>query len=97
MPTLKYIWVIGGGQLQVPLIHEARKLGYSIIITDGNQNCICSELADIFKTVDIFDINAHILLYEQVFKKNFSIKIDGVLAAGIDAHQTMAYLSKHLG
>lgn len=97
MKFSKYIWIIGGGQLQVPLIEEAKKLGYSTIVTDANPNCICRDLADIFETVDIFDIDSNILLYEELFKSNLSIKIVGVLAAGIDAHQTMAYLSKHIG
>lgn len=97
MKFTKYIWIIGGGQLQVPLVEEAKKLGYSTIITDANPNCVCRDFADIFENVDIFDIESNILLYEKSFKTNLSIKIVGVLAAGIDAHQTMAYLSKHIG
>lgn len=94
---LKYIWIIGGGQLQVPLIDEAKKLGYSVIVTDVNPNCVCRDIADIFERVDIFDIESHILLYERSFKNNSLIKIIGILAAGIDAHQTMAYLCNHIG
>ena len=97
MKSLKYIWIIGGGQLQVPLIEEAKKLGYSTIVTDINPNCVCSDIADIFKTVDIFDIESNISLYEQSFKTDLSIEIVGVLAAGIDGHQIMAYLSNHMG
>ena len=93
----KYIWIIGGGQLQIPLVEEAKKLGYSTIVTDVNPNCVCSDIADIFETVDIFDIESNISLYERSFKTDLSIEIAGVLAAGIDAHQTMAYLSNHMG
>jgi biotin carboxylase len=97
MKLSKYIWIIGGGQLQIPLVEEAKKLGYSTIVTDVNPNCVCSDIADIFETVDIFDIESNISLYERSFKTNLSIEIAGVLAAGIDAHQTMAYLSNHIG
>ena len=97
MKLLKYIWIIGGGQLQIPLIEEAKKLGYSTIVTDINPNCVCSDIADIFETVDIFDIESNISLYERSFKTDLSIEIVGVLAAGIDGHQTMAYLSNHMG
>jgi len=97
MKLLKYIWIIGGGQLQIPLVEEAKKLGYSTIVTDVNPNCVCSDIADIFETVDIFDIESNISLYERSFKTDLSIEIAGVLAAGIDAHQTMAYLSNHMG
>ena len=93
----KYIWIIGGGQLQIPLVEEAKKLGYSTIVTDVNPNCVCSDIADIFETVDIFDIESNISLYERSFKTDLSIEIVGVLAAGIDGHQTMAYLSNHMG
>lgn len=95
--TLEYIWIIGGGQLQVPLIHEAKKLGYSVIVTDVNPNCACRDIADIFEPVDIYDIESNILLYERSFKNNGSLKIIGILAAGIEAHQTMAYLCNHIG
>ncbi|MDA7457694.1 ATP-grasp domain-containing protein [Candidatus Pelagibacter ubique] len=97
MKFSKYIWIIGGGQLQIPLVEEAKKLGYSTIVTDVNPNCVCSDIADIFETVDIFDIESNISLYERSFKTDLSIEIAGVLAAGIDAHQTMAYLSNHMG
>ena len=38
--------IIGGGQLQIPLVEEAKKLGYSTIVTDVNPNCVCSDIAD---------------------------------------------------
>lgn len=97
MTSLKYIWIIGGGQLQVPLIDEVKKLGFQTIVTDANSKCICRDLADIFFELDIFDIDSHIKCYEQSLKNNSNLKIVGVLAAGIDAHQTMAYLSEHIG
>ena len=75
MKLLKYIWIIGGGQLQIPLIEEAKKLGYSTIVTDINPNCVCSDIADIFKNVDIFDIESNISLYERSFKTDLSIEI----------------------
>ena len=52
-------------------------------------------LCDLFFELDIFDIDGHIKLYEDRIKK-LDINILGVLAAGIDAHQTMAYLNKYL-
>ena len=55
--TQKYFWIIGGGILQVPLIKEAKKLNYKIIVTDADENCICKELASCFETIDIFDID----------------------------------------
>ena len=55
-----YFWVIGGGVLQVPVVEEAKRIGLRVIVSDGNPNCQCSELADVFWPVDIFDIDEHL-------------------------------------
>jgi biotin carboxylase len=89
-----YFWIIGGGQMQVPLIEEVSLLGMRSIVTDLNPRCVCSSLADKFFALDIFDIQGHLRLADQLIKEN--IKIRGVLAAGIDAPETMARLAQHL-
>jgi biotin carboxylase len=89
-----YYWVIGGGAMQIPLIEEAKKFGFKIIVSDLSSNCICKPFADIFFNIDIFDINLHIKKADEVI--SFGNKIVGVLAAGIDAPETMASLSLYL-
>lgn len=89
-----YFWIIGGGQMQVPIIEEASRLGMSSIVTDLNPGCICALLADKFFSLDIFDIDGHLLLADKLI--NEDIKIRGVLAAGIDAPETMARLAQHM-
>ena len=37
---IKFFWVIGGGLLQIPLIEEIKKLGYKVIVSDKNRNCV---------------------------------------------------------
>jgi len=90
-----YFWTIGGGVLQLPLIEEARKLNYEIIVTDGDANCICRDKASYFKAIDIFNIDEHINFARELVSKGVVIK--GVLAAGIDAPETMAKVAEHLG
>ncbi len=80
--------------MQVPLIEEVSLLGMRSIVTDLNPRCVCSSLADKFFALDIFDIQGHLRLADQLIKEN--IKIRGVLAAGIDAPETMARLAQHL-
>lgn len=94
MEEIDYFWVIGGGEMQIPVIDEARKLGLKIICSDLNPNCVCAPLADLFFPIDVFDIEAHILKAMEVSK---TLHIAGVLAAGIDAPETMAYLARVLG
>ena len=91
----KFFWVIGGGLLQIPLIEEIKKLGYKVIVSDKTRNCVCSKKADVFFEVDIYDVPKHLEIARE-FEKSKG-KIDGVLAAGIDAPETMAVLAKELG
>lgn len=90
-----FFWVIGGGLLQLPLISEAKRLGYKVIVSDRNPSCVCAKYTDIFLKIDIFDLQKHL---EKAFRlKSSGIKISGVLAAGIDATVTMAVLARSLG
>ncbi len=92
--SIDYIWIIGGGILQIPLIKESKKLGLNTIVSDANNKCVCANEADIFVEIDIFDIDGHIKK-AQKFKES-NIKISGVLAAGIDAPETMTRISEYL-
>ena len=91
----KWLWVIGGGLLQIPLIEEARTLNLKILVTDMSSFCPARDLADRFEAVDIFDITANLNLCKQLIDENMAIA--GVLAAGIDAPETMAKLNEYLG
>ena len=88
----KYLWVIGGGALQIPLIQEANRLGLQTVVSDYNAKCVAREYADIFVEIDIFDIHAHINSLQSC-----QLNIVGVLAAGIDAPETMAAMNEYLG
>ncbi len=87
----EYLWVIGGAELQIPLIKEAKKLGLKTIVSDLNPDCVARKMADIFAHIDIFDTLAHI-----EYIKLHNLNIIGVLAAGIDVPETMAALNEHL-
>jgi len=89
--TNNFLWVIGGSILQIPLIIEANKLGLKTIVSDINKNCVAKKYADKFVTLDIFDIEGHIQ-----YLNNTDLNIVGVLAAGIDAPETMAAMNQSL-
>jgi biotin carboxylase len=88
-------WIIGGGLLQVPLVKEVRALGYSPLVSDGDALCVCAPLADRFLAIDIFDIEGHLREADRL--QAGGDHIAAVLAAGIDAPETMAALNDHLG
>jgi biotin carboxylase len=94
MKKVDYFWVIGGGEMQIPVIDEARSLGLKIICSDLSASCACAQLADIFFPIDVFDIDAHVLKAIEISK---TLHIAGVLAAGIDAPETMACIAQALG
>src|SRR4051812_47299051 len=94
MATSEYFWVIGGGLLQIPLIDEVRSLGYKVIVSDGSASCFCRDKADVFFEIDIFNIPKHLEAAEEFEREGH--RIAAVLAAGIDAPETMAVLAQKL-
>jgi biotin carboxylase len=90
-----HFWIIGGGAMQLPLIQEAAELGLRSIVTDRDPHCLCAAHADLFEPLDVFDIPGHLHLADALQARG--IAISGVLAAGIDAPETMAALARHLG
>jgi biotin carboxylase len=90
-----YFWVIGGGLLQVPLIEEVRSLGFRVIVSDRNEQCVCRDQSDLFLPLDIFDVDGHVAAARAM--DGSGVSIAGVLAAGIDAPETMAVLAERLG
>jgi biotin carboxylase len=89
-----YYWVIGGGLMQVPIIENLKSKKIKSIVTDASKECICAELADIFEAIDIFDIQRHLHFAKELKKRG--INVVGVLAAGIDAPETMSRIGEFL-
>ena len=87
-----YIWVIGGGLMQYPVIEEVKKMGYMTIVSDADKDCVCASKADIFLNVDIFDVDGHVKASEGM-----EDSLMGVFACGIDAPVTASTLAKRFG
>ncbi len=90
---LDAIIIIAGGRLQIPAVEEARKLKLKTIVTDGNKNAICSNLADQFYNIDIFNIPKHLELIKKIMN---DVNIKGVFTEGSEATITVAELAKYL-
>jgi biotin carboxylase len=87
-------WVIGGGLMQIPLVHEAKALGYRTVVSDRDPHCPARQHANFFAERDIFDIDGHL---EAARELGGPDAIAAVLAAGIDAPETMAVMARELG
>ena len=83
----KTILVIGGGILQVPLVEEAQKMNFDVIVSDLDAACPCRELADRFWEIDVFNSTEHVE-HARTLLVQESVQLVGAIAAGIDAIET---------
>ena len=88
------IWLVAGGQMQLPIAQHIKSLGYSLLLSDNDIDCNCKFLADKFIQIDTFDISGHIEKAEQLAHK---YKILAAVTVAADCHETVANICKKLG
>ncbi len=64
---MKRIMLIGGGIQEIPAVKTAQSLGYSVLVTDKNDNAPCFEYADRTAVIDGRDIER--LIFEAFMYK----------------------------
>ena len=84
----EFIWLVAGGTMQIPLAKEIKERGYNLLVTDGNPDAPCRELADQFVVVDTYDIFAHLNLAQSLKERPVA-----VLTAGADVGPTVSALT----
>lgn len=88
----KYVWIVAGGIMQVPLIKEVKSRGYKVFCTDGNSRCPGTNLSDQFVCLDTYDVYGHIDLAASMSDKPIA-----VLTAGADVGPTVSAIAEELG
>ena len=88
------IWLFSGGPMQKHAAKKIIELGYQLILTDIDSNCVCAKYADEFIVCDTFDFKANLEAADKL-KDNYHISAIVTLAA--DCHETVALVNKHLG
>ncbi len=88
----EWVWVIGGGLIQLLVIQEAKRRGYKVLVSDLNPLCQGSICADEFIALDTYDARAH-LEYAKQNKGRFA----GILTYGADVGPTVSLVAKELG
>lgn len=91
----KWLWVLGGGQMQLPVVHKAHEMGYKVIVSDMSDKCICKDIADAFFDIDIFNIEGHMSQLTHCIEQ-LHYSIDGVVCIGVDCPETAATMQTHL-
>lgn len=83
--------IIGAGLLQVPLIHEAKRMGLSVIVTDSNPMAPGVQVADAFFPASTYDIE-ETLAYLPAMQAAHALR--GVCTAGADVAPTVAAVAE---
>ncbi len=92
----EYVWVIGGGAFHALLVKEAKAMGYGVILSDRNIDCVAANHADIFLAIAIHDIKGHI---EEALRlrAGHCIKVAAVIAIEAGHGVITAVLARTLG
>lgn len=85
----KTLWMVAGGDMQIPAAFYAKKNGYNLVVSDKNPNAPCKKYAKKFFCIDIVDLKKNEII-EKFLKKNLS----GIFIIGSDAHYTCNYFAK---
>lgn len=88
------ILILGGGQMQIPAIVHAKRMGLTVIVADADPTVPGAGMADHFERVDLKDREA---MLETARKYRERGALDGVFTAGTDFSATVAYVAERLG
>lgn len=94
MKNTKYLMIIGGGILQVPLIQTASAMSVKTIVTDYDPNAYGLKIADYPTLMSTRDVDGTVRIAKEISKK---IPIHGVMTVGTDASKTVAAVANALG
>lgn len=93
----EFIWLIGGSEMSVPMCKEIKRRGYKLLLTDGNPVCYCKQFADLFHTLNVYDVKANLNFARSLPEcLGSGAEIAAVLTIGTDAGPTVSALSDFL-
>ncbi len=88
---MKKIFILGGSDLQLDLILEAKKMFFYTIVLDMNKDCLGKKYCDEFLEINILD-------KERVLEKAKEYKIDVILTSATEAGNiTACWVGEKLG
>jgi biotin carboxylase len=85
------VFLLGGGLMQLPMIAEAKRMGFVCHLADGNADCPGREHVEVFHHVDLRDTEGLL----EVARGIPGLK--GVFTAGTDFSRSVAHVAEHLG
>lgn len=87
---MKKLLILGAGQMQVPIIALAKKLGYCTVVADYDPKAPGFKYADVVSTISTID-------KEDVLKLAQDEKVDGLLTTSDYPVRVVSYVGEKLG
>ena len=91
----QWVWIIGAGLMQLPIIEAAKTRGYAVMITDRNPQAPGIARSDDFHQIDTYDVAGHLKLAERLSKAHRPIV--ACVADAIDVGHVSAASADYLG
>jgi cysteine synthase A len=88
------IWLFAGGAMQEYAARRILELGYKLILTDRDPDCVCARYASEFVELDTFDQDGNAAAARRLRTK-YAIAAGITVAA--DCHETVAIVNRGLG
>lgn len=94
-----YVWLIGGGRLQLPMACEIIRRGFALLVTDREIHCDVREFLDEFvsgATYTVIPIDTYAVDLHVAMARNLTPKPIAVLTAGADVGPTVSAVAEAL-
>lgn len=89
---MNWVWVVGGGILQVPVIKEFQQRGLEVLVTDRDIHALGCQVADTAIELDTYDIAGHLDL-----ARKYPVMPKTVLTDAADVGPTVSALAEYYG
>lgn len=87
---MKRLFIVGGGEMQVPLIEKAKQLGYFCVVSDFNSDAPGFKYANVVANISTTD-------FERTLELAKEYNVDGILTTSDYPVRTVAYVCENLG
>lgn len=91
----QWVWLLGGGSQQVPMLEEIKRRGYKVLVTDLSPNCACRYLADRFEPIDIYNCQDNLTFAREIIKTKYQPV--AVLTVATDAGIEVSAVAEYFG
>lgn len=88
------IWLFAGGPMQESAAKYIVGLGYKLIVSDLNPECVCAKYADELLVCDTFDVDGNLAAARGLAEK---YNLQAIVTLAADCHYTVAVLCRRLG